>query len=265
MPAADRCRSPTADRFAGLLARQRPHDHEDDPDPGEAERNRHQRQQHIDDGVSAVKLRAPDGKFTVLPIVKRSRLLRLMRHPKLPPDQGQCPRHQHRDDEQHRYEDQREAGVAAAIEQNPGHQREPGDEPDGGAVDPGMELIEHRLVLGDEFPAHWISPLAVESLMQAIKQGRGSCGDRFAGLMLCPQWENRPSRAAVSLNLHQLAPWNPSWRVAVKSGPAMEDPMERRITRDDVIHAVGSVDDVTVAKIIATGATIEELAEAQAW
>jgi hypothetical protein len=45
----------------------------------------------------------------------------------------------------------------------------------------------------------------------------------------------------------------------------MEDPMERRITRDDVIHAVGSVDDVTVAKIIATGATIEELAEAQAW
>jgi hypothetical protein len=45
----------------------------------------------------------------------------------------------------------------------------------------------------------------------------------------------------------------------------MEDPMERRITRDDVVQAVGPVDDVTIAKIIATGATVDELAEAQAW
>jgi hypothetical protein len=39
----------------------------------------------------------------------------------------------------------------------------------------------------------------------------------------------------------------------------------RRITRDDVIKAAGSADDVTIAKIIATGATVGELAEAQAW
>ncbi|MBO4223398.1 hypothetical protein [Bradyrhizobium neotropicale] len=39
----------------------------------------------------------------------------------------------------------------------------------------------------------------------------------------------------------------------------------RHITRDDVVKAVGQVDDVTIAKIIATGATVDELAEAQAW
>ena len=39
----------------------------------------------------------------------------------------------------------------------------------------------------------------------------------------------------------------------------------RRITRDDVIKAIGRVDDVTIAQIIGTGATVEELAEAQAW
>ena len=38
-----------------------------------------------------------------------------------------------------------------------------------------------------------------------------------------------------------------------------------RITRDDVIKAIGSAADVTIAQLIATGATVEELAEAQAW
>jgi hypothetical protein len=38
-----------------------------------------------------------------------------------------------------------------------------------------------------------------------------------------------------------------------------------RISRDDVIKAVGVVDDVTIAQIIGTGATAEELAEAKAW
>ena len=37
------------------------------------------------------------------------------------------------------------------------------------------------------------------------------------------------------------------------------------VTRDDVTKAVGRVDDVTIAEIIATGATADELAEAQAW
>jgi hypothetical protein len=37
------------------------------------------------------------------------------------------------------------------------------------------------------------------------------------------------------------------------------------LTRDDVIKAVGDVDDVTIAEIIGTGATAEELARAQAW
>ena len=39
----------------------------------------------------------------------------------------------------------------------------------------------------------------------------------------------------------------------------------RRITRDDAIKAIGRADDVTIAEIIATGATVDELAEAQAW
>lgn len=38
-----------------------------------------------------------------------------------------------------------------------------------------------------------------------------------------------------------------------------------RITRDDVTAAFGQVDDVTIAEIIGTGATVEELAEAKAW
>jgi hypothetical protein len=39
----------------------------------------------------------------------------------------------------------------------------------------------------------------------------------------------------------------------------------KRVTRDDIIKAVGPIDDVTIAEIIGTGATVEELAEAQAW
>ncbi len=38
-----------------------------------------------------------------------------------------------------------------------------------------------------------------------------------------------------------------------------------RLTRDDVIKAVGGADDVTIAQIGATNATAEELAEAKAW
>src|SRR3981189_734342 len=38
-----------------------------------------------------------------------------------------------------------------------------------------------------------------------------------------------------------------------------------RVTREDVIKAVGRADDVTIAEIIGTGATVDELAEAQAW
>jgi hypothetical protein len=42
-------------------------------------------------------------------------------------------------------------------------------------------------------------------------------------------------------------------------------PAMTRITRDDVTKAVGQADDVTISRIIGTGATTEELAEAQAW
>jgi hypothetical protein len=38
-----------------------------------------------------------------------------------------------------------------------------------------------------------------------------------------------------------------------------------RLNRDDVIKAVGGVDDVTIAEIIGTSASADELAEAQAW
>ena len=37
------------------------------------------------------------------------------------------------------------------------------------------------------------------------------------------------------------------------------------LTRNDLTRAVGPLDDVTIAGIIGTGATAEELAEAQAW
>ena len=37
------------------------------------------------------------------------------------------------------------------------------------------------------------------------------------------------------------------------------------LTRDDVINVFGQVDDIVVAEILGTGATPEELAEAQAW
>ena len=39
----------------------------------------------------------------------------------------------------------------------------------------------------------------------------------------------------------------------------------KRLSREDVIKAIRGADDVTIAQIIGTGATIEELAEAQAW
>ena len=39
----------------------------------------------------------------------------------------------------------------------------------------------------------------------------------------------------------------------------------QRLTRDDVIKAVGAIDDVTIAKIIGINATADELSEAQAW
>ena len=39
----------------------------------------------------------------------------------------------------------------------------------------------------------------------------------------------------------------------------------KRLTRDDVINAVGAVDDVTIAQIIGINATADELTEAQAW
>ena len=39
----------------------------------------------------------------------------------------------------------------------------------------------------------------------------------------------------------------------------------RRITRDDVTRAINGADEVTIAQMIGTGATVDELAEAQAW
>jgi len=39
----------------------------------------------------------------------------------------------------------------------------------------------------------------------------------------------------------------------------------KRVTRDDITKAISSADDVTIAQIIGTGATVDELAEALAW
>ena len=39
----------------------------------------------------------------------------------------------------------------------------------------------------------------------------------------------------------------------------------QRLTQEDVIKAIGRVDDVTIAQIIGVNATVDELAEALAW
>jgi hypothetical protein len=39
----------------------------------------------------------------------------------------------------------------------------------------------------------------------------------------------------------------------------------KRITREDVTRVIAGADDASIAQIISTGATIDELAEAQAW
>lgn len=39
----------------------------------------------------------------------------------------------------------------------------------------------------------------------------------------------------------------------------------RALSRRDVLEMLGEADDVTVASVVATGATLEELAEAHAW
>ena len=39
----------------------------------------------------------------------------------------------------------------------------------------------------------------------------------------------------------------------------------QRLSRDDVTKAIPGADDVTIAEIIGTGASAEELAEARAW
>jgi hypothetical protein len=39
----------------------------------------------------------------------------------------------------------------------------------------------------------------------------------------------------------------------------------RALSRRDVLEMLGELDDVTVANVIATGATLQELAEAHAW
>jgi hypothetical protein len=44
-----------------------------------------------------------------------------------------------------------------------------------------------------------------------------------------------------------------------------QDEERDSMTRKDVIETLGELDELTVANIIATGATAQELAEAQAW
>jgi hypothetical protein len=39
----------------------------------------------------------------------------------------------------------------------------------------------------------------------------------------------------------------------------------QRLTQEDIVKAIGRVDDVTIAQIIGTNATVDELAEALAW
>jgi hypothetical protein len=63
----------------------------------------------------------------------------------------------------------------------------------------------------------------------------------------------------------ELAPWfsGLSHRIAVQRFYGVK--AMQRLTREDVIKAIGSVDDVTIAQIIGMNATADELAEAHAW
>src|SRR6266704_75626 len=75
----------------------------------------------------------------------------------------------------------------------------------------------------------------------------------------CPRTHRGLPRAAEAfVPLAAAAPaggslWPEGWKVM------------KHVTREDVTKAVGRVDDVTIAEIIGTGATADELAEARAW
>src|SRR5262249_32656942 len=63
--------------------------------------------------------------------------------------------------------------------------------------------------------------------------------------------------------------WGATW-IARAGDAASRDTFEEArtmsaLTREDVIAALGPVDDVVVAQIVGMGATREELAEARAW
>jgi len=53
-------------------------------------------------------------------------------------------------------------------------------------------------------------------------------------------------------------------QVSIEAGATARELMTA-LTQQDAIAALGSVDDVVVARIIGLGSTREELAEAQAW
>jgi hypothetical protein len=48
-------------------------------------------------------------------------------------------------------------------------------------------------------------------------------------------------------------------------GEGQGDQAMKRVTRDDITKAISGADEVSIAQIIGTGATVDELAEAQAW
>src|SRR5437016_9378153 len=92
----------------------------------------------------------------------------------------------------------------------------------------------------------------------ADRRCRGSaCGDR--NLAHDPESaaaDHRPLRASC------IAP--PLSAAGALPRPKGRQAM-RRITRDDVTKAINGADEVTIAQMIGTGATVDELAEAQAW
>jgi hypothetical protein len=71
---------------------------------------------------------------------------------------------------------ERQANVILPIEQDPGRQREPDHKGDRAGIDPRMELVEDRFVMGSKFPGHRVD-LPYSFGIRPI----GSCGSARIG------------------------------------------------------------------------------------
>jgi hypothetical protein len=102
-------------------------------------------------------------------------------------------------------------------------------------------------------PAARLRPIARRRRLQALRlNARGRSGKKA---------QVRAFRQISQPTWNRVHPFQIEVPGAFNTGCQAMTP----ITRDDVTRAVGGADDVTIAQIIGTQASVEELAEAQAW